>query len=262
MELPLDNASYQVSDTRSVSRDTSPRDEARVSFRDAADRIRAMIDNGRLRGPGRLGSGRLPSERELSSELGVSRRVLRQALGLLEAEGRISRQHGRGTFATDARHATESLVHEMARLTNPVDVLETRLAIEPMQARLAALRATSGDIERLFEAADASRDAKDPLSYEKADAAFHRRIAAAARNPLLIAIFDAVLETALEGAWRHGRETAHCINNQAAYAADHRKIANAIAERNATQAEAAMRAHLNAVQKRLIEHAFPGASGE
>ena len=151
----------------------------------------------------------------------------------------------------------ESLVHEMSRLTNPVDTLEARLAIEPMQARLAALRATKGDIDRLFEAADASRDAKDPLSYEKADAAFHRRISAAARNPLLIAIFDAVLETALEGAWRHGRETAHCINNQARYAAAHRKIAAAIYERNPTLAEEAMRAHLAMVQQQLIEHAFP-----
>jgi DNA-binding FadR family transcriptional regulator len=246
-----------------VTRGASSRaSSAILDYREAAERIRAMIDGGRLRGPGRLGSGRLPSERELAEEFGVSRRVLRQALGLLEAEGRISRQHGRGTFATDARHATQSLVHEMSRLNNPVDTLEARLAIEPMQARLAALRATQGDIDRLFEAADASRDAKDPLSYEKADAAFHRRIAAAARNPLLIAIFDAVLETALDGKWRHGRETAHCINNQASYAADHRKIANAIAERNAAQAETAMRAHLTGVQKRLIEHAFPGAAAE
>jgi DNA-binding FadR family transcriptional regulator len=259
---PLDDASHHLAIVRAPSRDMSPRAEPKLHYRDAAERIRAMIDGGRLQGPGRLGAGRLPSERELSEELGVSRRVLRQALGLLEAEGRISRQHGRGTFATDARHATESLVHEMSRLTNPVDTLEARLAVEPMQARLAALRATRGDIDRLFEAADASRDAKDPLSYEKADAAFHRRIAAAARNPLLIAIFDAMLETALEGAWRHGRETAHCINNQAAYAADHRKIAIAVAERNAAQAETAMRAHLTGVQKRLIEHAFPGAAAE
>ncbi len=258
----MDDVSHGSTMTGSVARNTSPRQDARVHYRDAAERIRALIDGGRLRGPGRLGAGRLPSERELSEELGVSRRVLRQALGLLEAEGRISRQHGRGTFATDARHATESLVHEMARLTNPVDTLEARLAVEPMQARLAALRATGGDIDRLFEAADASRDAKDPLSYEKADAAFHRRIAAAARNPLLIAIFDAVLETALKGTWRHGRETAHCINNQAAYAADHRKIAIAIADRNAVQAEAAMRTHLISVQKRLNDHAFPGVSGE
>ncbi len=259
--MPLDDLSQttQIGATRRV--EAAPAN-ARLHHRQAAEQIRMMIDGGRLRGPGRLGAGRLPSERELAEELGVSRRVLRQALGLLEAEGRISRQHGRGTFATDARHATESLVTEMSRLTNPGDTLEARLAIEPMQARLAALRATQGDIDRLFEAADSSRDAKDPLSYEKADAAFHRRVAAAARNPLLIAIFDAVLETALDSKWRHGRETSHCINNQAAYAADHRKIANAIAERNAAQAEAAMRAHLMGVQKRLIEQVFPGAEAE
>ena len=138
-----------------------------------------------------------------------------------------------------------------------MDTLEARLAIEPAQARLAALRATRGDIDKLFDAAEASRDAKDPASYEKADAAFHRRVAAAARNPLLIAIFEAVLEIASEGSWRHGRETAHCINRQAEYAASHRRIAAAIAERNPTLAEEAMRAHLSGVQQQLIEHAFP-----
>lgn len=252
----MDHASHNTA-AGSGSRKILAPAEGKLHYREAAQRIRTIIDSGRLRGPGRLGAGRLPSERELVETLGVSRRVLRQALALLEAEGRISRQHGRGTFATDARHATQSLVHEMSRLTNPVDTLEARLAIEPMQARLAALRATKGDIDRLFEAADASRDAKDPLSYEKADAAFHRRLSAAARNPLLIAIFDAVLETALEGAWRHGRETAHCINNQARYAAAHRKIAAAIYDRNPTSAEEAMRAHLAMVQQQLIEHAFP-----
>lgn len=218
----------------------------------ALDRIREMIDSGRLKA-----AGRLPAERQLAETIGVSRRSLRQALGILEAEGRITRHHGRGTFVTDVRLATENLVHELAKLTNPVDTLEARMAIEPPQARLAALRATRGDIDRLFEAAEASRSAKDPVAYEKADAAFHRRVAVAARNPLLIAIFDAVLETSLEGRWRHGRETAHCINNQAVYAADHRRIAAAIAERNPALAEQAMRAHLNSVQQRLIEHAFP-----
>src|SRR5215470_17721476 len=193
----------------------------------------------------------------LAPELGVSRRSLRHALDILEAEGRITRHQGRGTFVTDARLGAQNLVRELAKLNNPVDTLEARLAIEPPQARLAALRATRGDIDKLFEAAEASRDAKDPVSYEKADAAFHRRVAAAARNPLLIAIFDAVLEIASEGSWRHGRETAHCINRQAEYAAAHRRIAAAIAERNAGLAEEAMRAHLNAVQQQLIEHAFP-----
>ena len=228
------------------------RPDAAGANRQALERVRELIASEQMNA-----SGRLPAERTLADNLGVSRRALRHALDVLEAEGRITRQQGRGTFVTDMRLATENLVHELSKLTNPVDTLEARLAIEPPQARLAALRATRGDIDKLFEAAEASRLAKDPASYEKADAAFHRRVSAAARNPLLIAIFDAVLETSLEGSWRHGRETAHCINNQANYAADHRRIAIAIAERNPSRAEEAMRAHLSTVQQRLIEHAFP-----
>lgn len=221
------------------------------SHAEATSRLRSLLD-------GNLpGSGRLPPERALAEEIGVSRRAVRQALDLLEAEGRISRQQGRGTFVCDPRAHTHDLARELAKLTNPVDTLEARMAIEPSQARLAALRATPGDIDKLFEAAEASRKARDPLSYEKADAAFHRRIAIAARNPLLITVFDAILKVASDGRWRHGRETAHCINNQATYAAAHRRIAAAIAERNPVLAEEAMRAHLSKVQQQLIEHAFP-----
>src|SRR5688572_27234404 len=54
--------------------------------------------------------GRLPPERALAEELGVSRRAIRHALGALEAEGRIIRQQGRGTFITDARDAGSSLL--------------------------------------------------------------------------------------------------------------------------------------------------------
>ena len=182
--------------------------------RRALERLRDLIGTDRM-----TATGRLPAERFLAAELGVNRRSLRHALDILEGEGRITRHQGRGTFVTDARRGTEGLVRELSKLNNPVDTLEARLAIEPAQARLAALRATRGDIDKLFDAAEASRDAKDPASYEKADAAFHRRVAAAARNPLLIAIFEAVLEIASEGSWRHGRETAHCINRQAEYAA-------------------------------------------
>jgi DNA-binding FadR family transcriptional regulator len=216
------------------------------------DKLRALIVSDAL-----AASGRLPAERALADSIGVSRRALRQALDVLEAEGLVMRQQGRGTFLADARAGTHDLVLQLARVTNPVDTLEVRLAIEPPQARLAALRATRCDIDRLFELAEASRTAADPASYEKADAEFHRRIAIAARNPLMIAIFDAVLAVASDGGWRHGRETAHCINNHAAYAAAHRKIAEAIAERNPELAEERMRAHLSSVQQRLIEHAFP-----
>jgi DNA-binding FadR family transcriptional regulator len=225
------------------------REQARYA---AAGHLRALIEAGDV-----LASGRLPPERVLAQQIGVSRRAIRHALDMLEAEGRIVRQQGRGTQVCNARSSTLDLGNQLAKLTNPFDTLEARMAIEPGMARLAALRATQADLDKLFEAADASANAKDPISYEKADAAFHRRIAIAARNPLLVTIFEAVLYVASDRSWRHGRETAHCINNQARYAAAHRRIAAAISERNPTLAEDAMRAHLAMVQQRLMEHAFP-----
>jgi DNA-binding FadR family transcriptional regulator len=218
----------------------------------ALSRLRALIevDDVQL-------AGRLPPERALAEKIGVSRRAVRHALDMLEAEGRITRQQGRGTLICDARAGTLDLSYQLANVSNPVDTLEARMTIEPVLARLAALRGTQADFDKLFEAADASRDAGDPISYEKADAAFHRRVAVAARNPLLVTIFEALLHVASDRSWRHGRETAHCINNQARYAAAHRKIAAAVCERNPTSAEEFMRAHLAMVQQRLIEHAFP-----
>ncbi len=200
--------------------------------------------------------GRLPPERELAERMGMSRRAIRTALDALEAEGSITRQQGRGTLICE-RRTNPDLGAQLASLTNPVDALEARLAIEPALARLAALRGTQADFDKLFEAADASRTSKEPIVYEKADAAFHRRIAMAARNPVLLTIFDAVMHVASDRKWRHGRETAHCINNQARYAAAHRKIAGAIAERNPNLAEEAMRRHLGTVQQQLIDRAFP-----
>lgn len=218
----------------------------------ALDRVRALIERRDIQA-----AGKLPPERLLALEIGVSRRAVRNALDTLEAEGRIMRQQGRGTLICNAQAGTLDLSTQLAKLTNPVDTLEARMAIEPQLARIAALRGTAADFEKLFEAAEASRIAKDPIDYEKADAAFHRRIAAAARNPLLILIFEAVLHVASDRSWRHGRETAHCINNQARYATAHRKIAAAICERNPKSAEEAMRTHLALVQQQLIEHAFP-----
>lgn len=205
-------------------------------------------------------SGRLPPERTLADKFGVSRRAIRHALDQLEAEGRIIRQQGRGTMICNASAGPIDLGVQLANLTNPVDTLEARLALEPSLARLAALRGTQADFDKLFEAAEASRVATDPIAYEQADAAFHRRVATAARNPLLLKIFEAVLLVASDRSWRHGRETAHCVNNQARYAEAHRRIATAIASRNSNLAEESMRMHLGMVQQQLIEHAFPRPS--
>src|SRR5262247_1853966 len=144
-------------------------------------KLRQLIANGTL-GAG----GRIPPERTLANEMGVGRRSLRRALEVLEQEGQITRHQGRGTFvqgkpgtppvvaAVRARDSDIAVAGAMAAIpfdrilefTNPLEVIEVRLAVEPVIARLAALRASQADIRRLHGLVAETKDASDPLVYE------------------------------------------------------------------------------------------------
>jgi DNA-binding FadR family transcriptional regulator len=206
--------------------------------------------------------GRLPPERALAGKLGVSRRALRRALEVLEEEGLILRRQGAGTFLAGARRGTGDPFRRAIEETNPVEVLEVRLALEPALARLAALRASRADIERLHELAMATRRAATPAAYERADAAFHRSIALAARNALSLAVFDAVIAAIEDASWHGVRENAHCSKNKEIYADFHRDIAAAIAARDCNRAEERMFAHLNRVQDNLRAATQPRLAGD
>ena len=93
--------------------------------------------------------GRLPPERKLCEELGVTRTSLRKALATLELEGQIWRHVGRGTFIGARPLEADSGIGAISSQTNPAEVMEARLAFEPQLSRLAALHATPADIESL-----------------------------------------------------------------------------------------------------------------
>src|SRR5262245_4387685 len=93
-------------------------------------RLRRLIDDGAA-----ASDGRIPPERELASELGIGRRSLRRALGVLENEGRISRQQGRGTFVREPGEPIGLPIDRVLEHTNPLEVMEVRLALEPLVAR-------------------------------------------------------------------------------------------------------------------------------
>lgn len=238
-------------------------------------RLRRLIEGGGLDG------GRMPPERELASELGVGRRSLRRALDVLEQEGRISRQQGRGTFLTDGHGSANgmgngagalmlaaaadeaaragSLLDSILDHTNPVEVIEVRLAVEPVMARLAAFRASTAEIKRLQALAGETRAAVDPAAYELADGRFHRTIAEAARNALFLAVFDTLHAAQRDPGWRRLGENAHCYKRQALYAGFHEEIAQAIGSRQGERAQELMAQHLGDVQRHIHEHAFPVA---
>jgi DNA-binding FadR family transcriptional regulator len=141
--------------------------------------------------------------------------------------------------------------------TNPLEVIEVRLAIEPVVARLAALRASQADIRRLEGLVAATKDAADPLIYEKADEQFHRAVAEMARNALFLSLFDILSASRRDATWRRLSENAHCFKRQSVHSASHQEIFEAIAARNSEKAFDCMHRHLGDVQRHIYTYAFP-----
>lgn len=251
-------------------------------------KLRQLIANG-----GIGADGRMPPERTLANEMGVGRRSLRRALEVLEREGEITRHQGRGTFV-QGRNGNGKAPHHLAAVpngdahgngahgaaahlaaahlsgamaaipfdrilefTNPLEVIEVRLAIEPVVARLAALRASQADIRRLEGLVWATKEAADPLIYEKADEQFHRAVAEAARNALFLSLFDILSASRRDAAWRRLGENAHCFKRQSVHSASHQEIYEAIAARNSERAFECMQRHLSDVQRHINTYAFP-----
>jgi GntR family transcriptional regulator, transcriptional repressor for pyruvate dehydrogenase complex len=238
----------------------------------ALSRVREFIDKQAI-----SLDGRIPPERTMASELGVGRRSVRRALDVLEQEGRIHRHQGRGTFI-DTRSpvpgalnavssdgpvrgaGTRSLSATLDYVldhTNPLEVIEVRLATEPVMARLAALRASQSEIKRLQTLAAKTATASDADTYERADALFHRTIAEASRNTLFLAFFDTMGASQRDVGWRRLGENGHCYKRQSVYAGFHKSIAAAIAARNGQEAYNQMQRHLGDVRQYIHELAFP-----
>lgn len=213
----------------------------------ALGRLRALLDEGSFDG-----ENRLPPERVLAAQIGIGRRALRRALEVLEAEGRIWRHQGKGTFVGARPVQPQASLEELSKRTHPLEVMDVRLEIEPALARLAALRATNGDIERLLRLADKTASSSDADGRELWDSALHRAIAETAGNSLLLAIFDMVDRIRLDATWRKLRERARSGERQRLYVEQHRRVIAAIAQREAHAAERAMREHIELVRDGLL----------
>lgn len=196
-------------------------------------------------------TGKLPPERVIADRLGRSRRSIRDGLAVLESEGILRRRQGQGTFIVGQDESPIANLEQQLEQISPVEVIEVRLALEPRQARLAALRASKCDIRRLEGLTDAAASAKDPATYRRFDAAFHRKIAEAARNQLLLLVFDLVTANNGDPTTLLLGETGRCDKRKAVYASHHRDIVQAIIARDPDAAERAMHRHIADVQKQF-----------
>src|SRR5689334_14754432 len=195
---------------------------------------------------------RLPPERDLAGTLGVTRAALRKALATLESENQIWRHVGKGTFIGSRPIETMADVAAITRRTNPAEVMRTRLVLEPEVARMAALNATSAHIAEMHLCMQRTRAAQTWRQYEAWDNRLHRVIAEATQNSLLLALLDTLNAVRRAVVW--GRLRVDKVKPSANHHSfdDHEAIVAAIEDRDLDRAAAAMRAHLENVERNLL----------
>lgn len=200
-------------------------------------------------------NSRLPSELALSTELGISRPILRAALARLKDDGIIASRRGSGNYVIRQPHQS---VLQFAPATDMGDVQDSfkyRIGVEGEAAYYAALNYTDADRQALKTALAALSEAarKREVGVDE-DFDFHLRIAEATGNPYFVAALKAVREqtsVAMRIA-RHlslHRTTARMKQVEI----EHEAIYDRIVLRHADDARQAMRTHLEAARRRLFE---------
>jgi GntR family transcriptional repressor for pyruvate dehydrogenase complex len=220
--------------------------------------VRDLIERGALK-PG----DRLPAERDLAVQIGVSRPTIRAGLRTLAAMGVVRSRHGSGTYIPDGPPAfnTDALsflaaLHGFTR----DEMYEARRILEVGAAGLAAERSTPEQVATLAEeVASLFASMQDPQVFLVHDINFHRGVAAASGNPIVASLVEMVSalyyerrrETAVRASERDLRDAAEM----------HRRIYQAIRARDADTARRAMNDHLiQASRHQAQEPASDGAA--
>jgi DNA-binding FadR family transcriptional regulator len=219
------------------------------AFEEIATQIRTELAEGRLR----VGS-RLPSERALSEQFGVSRNTLREALRSLENAGLIRLQKGATGGAFISHGSSEAVgtgLLDMYHLgaIQPAQLTEARIWLETIIVREACRRASAADLEELganIQAAEEATRAGDFEKRAKTHLDFHRLLARMTGNPIMVTVMNGVLDV-----------LSHFISRIGDYNNDfvlpsRRRFMKHMAERDAEAAVAEMEASLKRLQRNYL----------
>ena len=209
---------------------------------------------------GSLKSGdRLPPERELAIELGVSRPSLREAIQKLASKGMVTSRQGGGTYVTDALESTffdpwQEMMGSYPNLRE--DMLEFRRMLEGQAAEWAAERATDADLQRLdqsFLALQASFESDDTARRSDADIAFHQAVGDASHNVLLGHLSAALLRLMHDNIRLNLGELKMVPAASRLLMSQHAAIHSAVRERKPQAARSAAETHIDFVRETLAQ---------
>jgi DNA-binding FadR family transcriptional regulator len=227
--------------------------EPRRLYRQIADQIRTLIRSGEF-----SAGARLPPERDLARQLGVSRPSVREALIALEVEGLVEVRIGSGIYvqAPDGKGTGKSgaktTSDDGGATSGPFELLRARYVIEGETAALAAKSAKKAQVQAIEETLETMQEEldhdKQPLG---GDRMFHLRIAEATGNGALVAVVDMLWVDRTGPLYK---QLEHHYDSPALWhsaMAEHRAVLKAIAAKDPAGARAAMQRHLNQAYKRF-----------
>lgn len=221
------------------------------------DHVVLLIKNGQVK-PGQ----KLPTEKELTETLGVSRTCVREAMKSLESLRLVSVRPKVGAIVLHP--SPESLFHAQAlstaaHLQHTDAIIELRKILEVGLAELAAEKADDEDLAAMLRCLEDHKTAleTDGVTY-KADIAFHEALAKATKNPFCVMVLKLISEPLAE----LRRRTNQIPNAPEEGLRDHLKIFKAIKDKNPARARAAMVSHMGTAERnwRLVNHIQPQRS--
>ncbi|MFY0622955.1 MAG: FCD domain-containing protein [Pelagimonas sp.] len=219
------------------------------------DQIELLILRGILR-PGE----RLPSERELSERLGVSRPSLREAVAELQDRGLLESRAGAGIFVTEILGSafSEALITLFASHDEAVfDYLSFRRDMEGLAAERAATYGSETDlrvIQEIFDKMCAAHTKRNPSDEAHLDADFHLAIIEASHNVIMLHMMRSMYQLLREGVFYNRTIMFRQRTTRDSLLEQHRAINDALQARDPARARAAVEAHLTYVETALFDN--------
>jgi len=226
----------------------------RTKRRDAAaQQIRSLIARGEVR-PGQ----RLPSERELTARLAISRASVREAIRSLEISGLVEVIPGKGTFVRELSEnaVVDPLSSSLLSRKGLLELMEVRRILEPQIAALAALRAQPAHIQEMQAAFQEVERRLERNRYDeavKSIIAFHRAVTRATGNHLMERLINAIAGLLSESM----RATLRIPGRPARSLEGHRQILAAIQAGDAAAAQEAMARHIAGLEEDILSCSQP-----
>lgn len=220
-------------------------------YEQVIEQIKEMVSNGTLKR-----GDKLPSERELSVQLGVSRASIREALRALEVIGLLDCRQGEGNFIKEnfENSLFEPLsIMFMLNKSKPQEVFELRTIIEVETVALAAKLITDEELGELKQLIDVMKNCEGEDNESKLDKEFHFKIAKVSKNFLIETILNTI-STLIDSLIKDARlQILKNESNKNIIDYQHERIYNALAKRDSQEAASIMRMHMELVNENFIK---------